>query len=125
MIEQQADTHYRWDDMPLEPLKDGITRRMITGSSMMIAEIRLPKGTLVPQHAHHNEQIVHIIAGALLFKLGVAQDREVTVRTGEVLVIPPNVPHSAFALEDTIDVDIFSPPRQDWLDGTDAYLREG
>ena len=125
MIETKAPKHYRWDDMTAEPLKGTITRRMITGGSMMIAEVRLAKGDVVPQHSHHNEQITFITAGALHFKLGQDGSHEVTVRAGEVLVIPPHVPHSAHALEDTIDIDIFSPPREDWLNGTDAYLRAG
>lgn len=125
MIDTKAPAHYRWDDMNAEPLKGTITRRMITGTSLMIAEVRLGKGELVPQHAHHNEQITWITQGALHFKLGAGGEREVTVRAGEVLVIPPNVPHSAEALEDTIDIDVFSPPREDWLSGNDAYLRGG
>ena len=115
--------HYRWDEMTAEPLRGSITRRMITGGAMMIAEVRLAKGDAVPVHSHHNEQITHIIEGALRFRLGERQDREVVVRAGEVLVIPPNEPHSAYAVEDTIDIDIFSPPREDWLSGTDAYIR--
>ena len=115
--------HYRWDDMPAEPLKGSITRRMVTGNTMMIAEVRLAKGDVVPVHAHHNEQITHITEGALRFRLGENQDREVVVRAGEVLVIPANMPHSAYADEDTIDIDIFCPPREDWLSGTDAYIR--
>jgi quercetin dioxygenase-like cupin family protein len=123
MIETEAPKHYRWNDLVAEPLKGSITRRMITGDSMMIAEIRLAKGDGVPMHSHHNEQLTYITQGALHFKLGEAQDREVTVRAGEVLVIPSNTPHSAYALEDTIDIDIFSPPREDWLDGSDSYIR--
>jgi quercetin dioxygenase-like cupin family protein len=123
MIDTNAPAHYRWNDLDAEPLKGTITRRMITGTSMMIAEVRLCKGDLVPQHSHHNEQITYITQGALHFKLGADGDREVTVRAGEVLVIPPHLPHSAEALEDTIDIDIFSPPREDWLNGSDAYLR--
>lgn len=123
MIETNAPRHYRWADLTADNLKGSITRRMITGDAMMIAEVRLAKGDVVPQHAHHNEQITYITQGALHFKLGADQDREVTVRAGEVLVIPPHVPHSAEALEDTIDIDVFSPPREDWLNGTDAYLR--
>jgi quercetin dioxygenase-like cupin family protein len=123
MIDTQAPKHYRWDDLVAEPLKGSITRRMITGDSMMIAEVRLAKGDFVPMHSHHNEQLTYITQGALHFKLGEAQDREVTVRAGEVLVIPSNTPHSALALEDTIDIDIFSPPREDWLNGSDSYIR--
>ncbi len=83
----------------------------------------MKKGVEVPQHAHENEQLTYILEGALHFKLGAKGEREVTVRAGEVLVIPSWLPHSAVALEDTLDVDVFNPPRQDWLSGTDAYLR--
>ena len=123
MISTSDTKHYRWDDMHAETLKGTITRRMITGDSMMIAEVRFAKGDSVPMHSHHNEQITYITSGALQFKLGEAQDREVIVRAGEVLVIPSHTPHSAYALEDTIDIDIFSPPREDWLNGTDSYIR--
>ena len=115
--------HYRWDDMPAEPLKGGISRRLISGKGVMIAHVYLKKGDEVPQHSHMNEQITYILDGALQFWLGPKGDREVTVRAGEVLVIPSNLEHRALALEDTLDVDVFNPPRQDWLDGTDAYLR--
>ena len=90
---------------------------------MMIAHVRLKKGDEVPTHSHENEQITYILEGALHFWLGPQGDREVTVRAGEVLVIPSNLEHRAVALEETLDVDVFNPPRQDWLDGTDAYLR--
>jgi quercetin dioxygenase-like cupin family protein len=123
MLETRAPRHYRWEDMTAEKLKGSITRRLITGDSMMIAEVRLAKGEIVPKHAHHNEQLTYITSGALKFALGDDGDHEVVVRAGEVLVIPSNVPHSAEALEDTIDIDVFSPPRADWLDGSDAYLR--
>ncbi len=124
MLDTKAPTHYRWEDMTAEKLKGSITRRLITGDSMMIAEVRLAKGETVPKHAHHNEQITYITAGALQFTLGENGEREVVVHAGEVLVIPSNVPHSAHALEDTIDIDVFSPPREDWLNGSDAYLRD-
>jgi quercetin dioxygenase-like cupin family protein len=123
MTESVAATLYRWDDLPRERLNDHIDRRLITGSNMMIAHIYLRKGGIVPKHSHHNEQITYVLDGALRFLLGEEQDEEVIVRSGEVLTIPPNLPHSAEALEDTLDVDVFNPPRQDWLDGTDAYLR--
>jgi quercetin dioxygenase-like cupin family protein len=90
---------------------------------MMIAHVRLKKGDDVPRHSHLNEQLTYILEGALRFWLGDNDEREVTVKAGEVLVIPSHVPHRALALEDTLDVDVFSPPREDWLNGTDAYLR--
>jgi len=89
----------------------------------MIAQVRLKKGDEVPQHSHENEQITYILEGALHFWLGPNGDREQTVRAGEVLVIPSNLEHRAVALADTLDVDVFNPPRQDWLNGTDSYLR--
>ena len=123
MNESATATLHRWEDLPREQLNDQIDRRLITGCNMMIAHIYLKKGGIVPMHSHHNEQITYVLEGALRFLLGDDQDEEVIVRSGEVLTIPPNLPHSAEALEDTLDVDVFNPPRQDWLDGTDAYLR--
>jgi quercetin dioxygenase-like cupin family protein len=116
-------THHRWDRIPEEPLKGTITRRLITGDRIMLAHVYLKKGDDVPRHSHDNEQLTYVLEGALQFWLGANDEREVTVRAGEVLVIPSNVAHRALALEDTLDVDVFSPPRQDWLAGTDAYLR--
>ena len=115
--------HYRWVQMTAEPLKGGMSRRLITGERMMIAHVYFKKGDDVPSHFHENEQITYILEGALHFWLGADEAREITVRAGEVLVIPSNLPHRAVALEDTLDVDVFNPPRQDWLDGSDAYLR--
>ena len=115
--------HYRWDDLPAEPLKGTITRKLVTGERMMIAHVYLKKGDEVPRHSHHNEQLTYILSGALHFWFGAEEDSEITVRAGEVIVIPSNLPHRALALEDTLDVDVFSPPREDWLTGTDAYLR--
>jgi quercetin dioxygenase-like cupin family protein len=117
--------HVNWEAMPKEQLNDDIQRRLITGDNMMIAHVYIKAGGVVPMHSHHNEQITYILDGALKFLLGENQDEEVIVRAGEVLVIPPHLPHSATALEDTVDVDVFNPPREDWLDGTDAYLRDG
>jgi quercetin dioxygenase-like cupin family protein len=115
--------HYRWSELTAEPMKGGITRRLITTERMMIAHVHLDKGDEVPTHRHENEQITYILEGALHFWLGPQGEQEVTVRAGEVLVIPSNLEHRAVALEATLDMDVFNPPRQDWLDGTDAYLR--
>jgi quercetin dioxygenase-like cupin family protein len=116
-------SHHRWDRIPEESLKGTITRRLVTGERMMIAHVYLKKGDDVPRHSHENEQLTYILQGALQFWFGANDERELTVCAGEVIVIPSNVPHRALALEDTLDVDVFSPPRQDWLAGTDAYLR--
>jgi quercetin dioxygenase-like cupin family protein len=114
--------HFRWSDIPEERVTDVISRKLITGDDMMLAHVYLKKDALVPQHSHHNEQLTYILSGALRFQIGADRSKEVTVRAGEVLHIPSNVPHEALALEDTLDVDVFSPPRQDWLDGTDSYF---
>ena len=123
MIESSALQLYRWADIPEEPLKGTITRRLIAAERMMIAQVFLKKGDDVPRHSHHNEQISYIVTGKLRFLIGEHGEREIIVGAGEVLVIPPNLPHSALALEDTLDLDVFSPPREDWLNKSDDYLR--
>jgi quercetin dioxygenase-like cupin family protein len=119
---------HRWDDMPRDTLSPLLARRLVTGERMMMAHVYLKRGCIVPLHSHMNEQLTYILEGALRFWLGAdgtPDQRVQDVRAGEVLVIPPHVPHKAEALEDTLDLDVFSPPRQDWLDGTDQYLRAG
>jgi quercetin dioxygenase-like cupin family protein len=113
-------TYTKWSDVEVEQLSSTIGRQFIVGTGMMIARVLLKKGGHVPMHQHHNEQITYILEGALRFVVG---GKEVVVRAGEVLCIPPHVPHEALALEDTVDLDIFNPPRQDWIDRDDAYLR--
>jgi len=122
-MENKASFH-RWEDMPKERVSDTLERRLITGERMMLAHVYLEKGCIVPKHSHENEQLTYILEGALHFWLGEDESEEVIVRSGEVLVIPSHLPHKAEALEDTLDVDIFSPPRQDWIDKTDDYLRQ-
>jgi quercetin dioxygenase-like cupin family protein len=117
--------HEKWNEIRLEKVTDSITRRLFTGERMMLAHVHLEKGAIVPTHSHENEQLTWIIEGALRFWIGEedsADRQELVVSAGEVLYIPSNVPHRAEALEDTFDVDVFSPPRQDWLDGTDDYF---
>jgi quercetin dioxygenase-like cupin family protein len=118
----ETSTFTRWTDVEIEPLNPLIGRQFVVGTSVMVARVLLKKGAHVPLHSHHNEQVTYILEGALKFAL---EGKEVTVHAGEVLCIPPNVPHEAFALEDTVDLDIFNPPRQDWIDRDDAYLRSG
>ena len=117
-------THYRWNDMPKEQVSNSLARRLITGDRMMLAHVYLEKGSIVPRHSHENEQITYILEGGLRFWIGADESQVLEVMAGEVLHIPSNVPHKAEALEDTLDVDIFSPPRQVWLDKTDDYLRQ-
>src|SRR2546423_14457998 len=122
-MEEPKATWHRWNDMPKERVNDLLSRRLITGERMMLAHVYLDKGSIVPTHSHDNEQITYVLEGALHFWLGADGAEEVTVHAGEVLVIPPNLPHKAEALEDTLDVDIFGPPRQDWLSKTGDDLR--
>jgi quercetin dioxygenase-like cupin family protein len=118
-----------WDDMAVEELTPLIGRRLIYTDKQMLAHVYLKQGAVVPAHDHINEQITYILSGGLRFWIGEHADNPgdtyVDVRAGEVLVIPSLVRHRAEALEDTLDVDIFNPPRQDWIDKSDDYLRSG
>ena len=124
MSEKRAAAWYRWDQVPLEDVNARLSRRLITGDQMMLTHVYLKKGCIVPKHSHMNEQFTYVLEGALHFFVGDDGAEEVVVHAGEVLHLPGNVPHEAHALEDTLDVDIFSPPREDWLKKTDAYLRK-
>jgi quercetin dioxygenase-like cupin family protein len=112
----------RWDEIKEEKLNDKITRKLAVGQNEMIGRLQLAKGATVPPHKHLAEQITMVMSGALKFTIG---GKDIEVRAGDVLVIPPNVVHSAIALEDTDDIDSFSPLRVDWLTGDDAYLKTG
>jgi len=120
----QKVTFYRWDDMPKEDVTAMLSRRLITGDRMMLAHVYLKKGCIVPRHQHENEQLTYVLSGALHFWIGEDESQELVVGPGEVLHLPSLVWHKAEALEDTLDVDVFSPPRQDWLAKTDDYLRK-
>ena len=117
---QNAVSLYRWDELALEKVTEMISRKIVSGEREMLTQIYLKRGALVPIHAHDSEQMTYILQGSLRF---LVDGEEIIVREGEVLHIPSRLPHQAEALEDTLDVDIFSPPRQDWLDKTDDYLR--
>jgi len=114
--------HVAWKDVEREQLNPLIEREMVVGNKIMLARVLLKKGAHVPQHSHHNEQVTYILEGALKFAI---DGKEIIVRAGEVLCIPSNMPHEAWALEETVDVDVFDPPREDWLNKTDHYLRQG
>ena len=111
---------FSWDGVRTEVMNPKIRRKVIAGERAMVAQVFIAKDAVVPTHQHESEQLTYIMEGALKFEL---EGREVIVRKGDVLHIPSNVPHRAVALEDTLDVDVFCPPRQDWLNGTDSYLR--
>ena len=111
---------YRWADIVPEQLNPLLTRQFVSGQKAMLSRILLKQGCLVPEHQHENEQVSLVVSGALEFVVsGVTQ----VVRAGEILVIPSGAPHSALALEDTENLDLFAPPRQDWIDKDDSYLR--
>ena len=122
-MSQQNDLQYTsFEKIPLEHLNPLIDRQFVYGERAMLARVLLRKGAVVPEHSHENEQITYILEGALRFTMGNGQ--VITVAAGEVLVIPSHMPHQAEALADTVDLDIFTPPRADWIAGTDAYLRK-
>ena len=114
--------HVNWDEVPMETLNPLLDRQIVVGEHLMVARVLLKEGCVVPMHSHANEQVTHIQSGALQFMI---DDKQIIVKPGEWLVIPPNVPHSALALQDTVDIDVFTPPRADWINKTDQYLRTG
>ncbi len=115
-----AVTLHRWNDVMEEHINPLIARRFITADRLTLARFELKRGSVVPQHAHENEQVSYIVSGALKF---IVDGRDIIVKSGEVLQIPPNVPHAAEAVEDTLAIDVFSPVRQDWVDRTDTYFQ--
>ena len=112
--------HVPWSSVAVEPLNPLLGRHFVVGQNVMLARVLLKKGCVVPEHSHPNEQLTYIAEGALKFWI---DGKIIVVNAGEVLTIPPNMPHKAEALEDTVDFDVFNPPRADWMSGTDAYLR--
>jgi quercetin dioxygenase-like cupin family protein len=114
--------HIPWSSVELEDLNPLLQRQFVVGRDIMVARVLLKKGCIVPRHSHHNEQITYILEGALKFWV---DGKEIVVNAGEVLTIPPHMPHKAEALVDTVDLDVFNPPRADWINKTDEYLRGG
>jgi quercetin dioxygenase-like cupin family protein len=112
--------HAAWDSIPVESLNPLLGRQLVVGQNIMLARVLLKKGCVVPEHSHPNEQVTYVLDGALKFWI---EGREIVVRGGEVLTIPPNMPHKAEAPEDTVTLDVFHPPRADWMSGKDSYLR--
>jgi quercetin dioxygenase-like cupin family protein len=112
--------HVPWNSVAVEALNPLLGRHFVVGQNVMLARVLLKKGCIVPEHSHPNEQLTFIAEGALKFWI---DGKIIVVNAGEVLTIPPNMPHKAEALEDTVDFDVFNPPRADWMSGTDVYLR--
>lgn len=113
--------HYKLGEIPEEWVTPLFGRRFFTGEHITFAFLTLKEGSIVPEHSHESEQFSYIITGALNFVIG---GEEVVVQGGEMVRIPPFVPHSAVATEDMTGIDVFSPIRKDWADGSDDYLRE-
>jgi quercetin dioxygenase-like cupin family protein len=111
-----------WSTIELEDLNPLLQRQFVVGHDIMVARVLMKKGCIIPLHSHHNEQFTYILEGALKFWI---DGKEIVVNAGEVLTIPPHMPHKAEALVDTVDLDVFNPPRADWIDKTDQYLRGG
>lgn len=109
-----------WNTVELEELNPFLRRQFVVGRDIMVARVLMKKGCIVPEHSHVNEQVTYILEGALKFWI---DGKEIVVRAGEVLTIPPNMPHKAEALEETVDLDVFNPPRADWMNKDDRYLR--
>src|SRR6201981_326997 len=124
VVEQAAGSvalqYIPWHTIPLEDLNPLLQRQFVVGQGIMLARVLLKKGCIVPLHSHHNEQLTYIVEGALKFYI---DGKEIIVSAGEVLCIPANMPHKAEALVDTVDLDVFTPPRADWINKTDEYLR--
>src|SRR5205809_8147960 len=110
---------HRWDEIALEKVTEMLSRKIVTGDREMLVQAYIKRGCLVPLHAHESEQMTYVLQGALRFLIG---GEEITVREGEVLHIPAGLEHQAEALDDTFELDVFAPIRQDWLDHTDDYF---
>ncbi len=114
---------FKWSEIPYEQLSEHIERRFVHGESIMLAQLRLARGAIVPLHSHHNEQVSYILEGALKFWIGAEDGEEIVVGAGEIIHLPAHLPHKAEAIEDCVALDLFSPPREDWINRDDAYLR--
>ncbi len=113
---------HHWNEIPTERLNESVTRKAFHTGQMTIARLVMSKGAKVPRHHHVNEQVTNVESGSLLFFF---DDSRIVVNAGESLAIPPNVPHAVDALEDSVALDLFTPRREDWISGDDAYLRGG
>lgn len=114
---------YAWNDVKREEVNPTFARRLVWGEKVMLAQLELKTGAIVPTHRHDNEQLSMCYTGAIRLVLGENEEQDVVLRAGDVLVIPGGVPHRAEVLEDFTGLDVFSPPREDWISGDDSYLR--
>lgn len=119
MIEKKT-----WDDIPTEEVTPEMHRKIVWGEKLMIAKMKFKDGFRVPLHTHENEQITHVVSGTIRFWFGENKDQEMDLGPGEMIVIPPHLPHEALMIGEVEEIDHWAPPRKDWLDGTDDYLRK-
>jgi unsaturated pyranuronate lyase len=120
MSQSRSVQHVRWQEVPKENMNPLFDRQYVVGDQVMMARISMKRGCIVPRHSHRHEQISQVLSGVLRFTV---DGKEIMLGAGELLLIPPHVPHAAEALEDTIAMDTFTPPREDWINKTDQYLR--
>ena len=113
-----------WDAIPTEEVTPMMERKILAGEKMMIAKMKFKDGFRVPLHHHENEQITSVLSGTIRFWFGENKEQEMDLHAGDMVVIPPNLPHEALMIGDVEEIDSWAPPRQDWLDGTDDYLRK-
>ena len=112
-----------WEAIELETVNEGMRRRIVTGEKMTVARIYFADGFTVPMHSHHNEQVTQVLKGQMHFVFGGDEPKEMVLSSGDVVVIPPHVPHQATCICEVEQIDMWAPRRDDWLDGTDDYLR--
>jgi quercetin dioxygenase-like cupin family protein len=117
-------TKINWDEVPTEEVTPAMHRKMVWGEKLMIAKMKFKDGFLVPLHHHHHEQVTQVLSGTIRFWLGENKEQVMDIGPGDVLVIPGNLPHEALMIGDVEEIDTWSPPRQDWIDKTDDYLRK-
>lgn len=113
-----------WDNVPREQVNPSMVRRIVTGEKMMIARMNFKDGFVVPLHHHVHEQITQVISGTIRFWFGANKEQVMDLHAGDVVVIPSNLPHEALMIGEVEEIDSWSPPREDWLDGSDHYLRK-
>lgn len=113
-----------WNDVPSEEVTPQMHRKIVAGEKLMIAKMKFGDGFRVPLHSHENEQITEVISGTIRFWFGDNREQQMDLHAGEMVVIPPNLPHEALMIGAVEEIDHWAPPRQDWLDGTDDYLKK-
>ena len=113
-----------WDEVPTEQVTPKMQRKLVYGEKVMVAKMKFKDGFLVPLHSHVNEQVTQVLSGTIRFWFGAEKEQIVDLNAGEVVVIPSHLPHEALMIGDVEEIDTWAPIREDWLDGTDDYLRK-